>query len=370
MEKSKKIICIFGTRPEVIKMAPIISSLEKKPWVNLKVLATAQHREMLDELVLFFNIKIDYDLNIMKKNQTLSEITSKIISKVDFILKKELPDLVIVQGDTTTVMASVLATFYNQIKIAHVEAGLRTNNIYNPFPEEANRILVSKLADFNFAPTEHSFENLLKENVIKDKIYLTGNTVIDSLLETSKRVATLPKKFLFLSKKKIILITFHRRENLGTPLKNLCEAIKSLSKIYPNIHFIFSVHPNPHFKDFIYNELSDIHNVHLTEPLIYMDFVSVISNSYLILSDSGGLQEEAPALSVPVLVLRETTERPEAIDHGVAKLIGTYKDNIVKNVSDLLNDNNLYSTMAKGASPYGDGKAAERICKIIEDNIK
>lgn len=365
----KKIICVIGTRPEVIKLAPVILNLKKQGWVSLKVVATAQHREMLDDLVNFFNLNIDYDLNVMKTNQSLTDITSKILMEMDKILKLEKPDLVIIQGDTTTVLASGLSCFYNHIKIAHVEAGLRTNNITNPFPEEANRLLISKLVDYNFAPTENALQNLIKENIPKDKIYLTGNTVIDSLIATSLKNPNLPKKFHFIKNKKIILITFHRRENIGKPLNNLCSALKKLSKMYVDIHFIFSVHPNPIFKNVIHHKLANIENIHLTEPLIYKEFISVMKNSYLILSDSGGIQEEAPALSVPVLVLRNTTERPEAIDCGVAKLIGIKTNEIVYYVSELLSNKNLYNSMKVGASPYGDGKSAEKISKILKEKL-
>lgn len=365
----KKIFCVIGTRPEVIKLAPIILFLKNQNWVNLKVVATAQHRDMLDDLVNFFDIKIDYDLNVMKKKQSLTELTSKILVKMDIILKNERPDLLIIQGDTTTVLSSGLSAFYNNIKIAHVEAGLRSFNINNPFPEEGNRLLISKLADFNFAPTHGAAQNLINEGISVDKIHTTGNTVIDSLLNVSQKKSELPKKFSFLKDKKIILITFHRRENIGKPLQNLCKALKELSLAFTDVHFVFSMHPNPIFRDVIKKEISDINNIHLSDSLIYFDFVSIMKNSHLILTDSGGVQEEAPALSKPVLVLRETTERPEAIEHGVAKLIGLNVIDIVNNVTNLLTNDLLYRDMSRGSSPYGDGKSAERICKILKSKL-
>lgn len=347
-------------------MAPVISLLDKQSWCVNKVVATAQHREMLDDLVNFFKIKIDYDLNLMKKNQSLSTLTSKILLKMSKIIDVEKPDLVIVQGDTTSVLSIALSCFYHKVKVAHIEAGLRTFDIYNPYPEEGNRVLVSKLAHFNFAPTNDSFKNLIKEGVNKDKIFITGNTVIDSLVSTTKKYKKFPDKLKFLKKDKYILITFHRRENLGEPLINLCESLVSLSNTHPNFDFVISVHPNPNVKNIIIQKLSNISNIYLSPPLIYKDFILLMKNSYFILSDSGGIQEEAPTLGKPVLVLRETTERPEAVNSGLAVLIGTKKKNIIKNVNKLILNKDIYLSMIKKVSPFGDGKASNKIIQYIK----
>lgn len=360
------ILCTIGTRPEVIKMAPVILKLREQSWAQVTVLATAQHRELLDQMLEVFGIVPDIDLNIMKNNQNLAELTSSLIERVSDLLRNFKPDLVLAQGDTTTVMATALCCFYEKIPFGHIEAGLRSRDLYNPYPEELNRIIADRVATFNFAPTELAKDNLLKEGVSEETIFVTGNTVIDALMMISKKDITLPDRLeSLLGEKKLILITLHRRESFGEPLKEICSAINELAKIRKDVVFCYPVHPNPNVRDTVFSILKNMENVVLSEPVDYMRFVKLMQKSYLILTDSGGVQEEAPALGKPVIVLRDKTERPEVIQQGLAKLVGRDRKKIVEEVLKLLDDKKEYLTMAKGYSPYGDGRASDRIVGII-----
>lgn len=363
----KKILIVVGTRPEAIKMAPVILALKNEPWANVRVLATAQHRQMLDQVNHFFGIEPDIDLNIMKPNQALTELTARLLLNLDNVLKNEKPDAVLVQGDTTTVMSVALACFYHRIPIGHVEAGLRTWDMQNPFPEEANRVIAGKLARWHFAPTEGSKQNLLKEGIPTSDIIVTGNTVIDALLMSAEKNLELP--ITIEDHKRLVLITSHRRENFGEPFRNICKALATLARNNPDVQFLYPVHPNPNVKDVAYEFLSQLSNVILCDPLDYAPFIAVMKRSYLILTDSGGVQEEAPALGKPVLVLRDETERPEAVEQGVVKLVGSNYESIISNAQLLLDDDNAYNMMARGISPYGDGKAASRIIQTLRDHF-
>ena len=374
----KKILVCFGTRPEAIKLAPLVKRLNKN--FELKICVTGQHRKMLDQALLLFDIQADYDLKVMKKNQDLFYITTNIILKLKNVLLKEKPDLVIIHGDTTTTMAASLASFYLKIPIAHIEAGLRTNDIYSPFPEELNRSFVSKIAKYHFAPTMQAKANLVSENIPSKDIYITGNTVIDSLLFIVKKSRNIKFKKTIITKmpflnnkveinKKIILVTGHRRENFGIGFKNICKAIKEIAYKFPELKIIYPVHLNPNVKKPVEEFLTNIKNVHLIEPMEYLYFVKLIDISYLILTDSGGIQEEAPSLNKPVLVLREKTERPEAITSGTARIVGTNIKNIVKETRKLIESEEEYKKMTSLQNPYGDGKASQRIAKILEKNI-
>ena len=363
----KNIICIIGTRPEAIKMAPVILTLKEEPWVNLRVLATAQHRHMLDQVNDFFGINPDFDLNIMRPNQALTALTGRLLLELDSVLHTEKPDAVLVQGDTTTVMTVALACFYHRIPIGHVEAGLRTWDIQNPFPEEANRVIAGKLARWHFAPTEVSRQNLLKEGVPDKDIIVTGNTVIDALLMTAAKDLTLDIPLD--PAKRLVLVTSHRRENFGEPFRNICRALRTLAQNNPDVQFLYPVHPNPNVKDVAYQFLAELPNFQLCEPLDYAPFIAAMKRAYIILTDSGGVQEEAPALGKPVLVLRDETERPEAVDQGVVKLVGPNYESIVKEAQRLLDDDDAYRSMARGVSPYGDGHAAERIVKVLREHF-
>ena len=361
----KKVLCIFGTRPEAIKMAPVIRILaESSALIKVITVVTAQHREMLDQVLHLFDIKPQYDLNIMKTDQTITDITIRVLKGLQDILNKEQPDLVLVHGDTTTTFAASLAAFYRQIPIGHVEAGLRTYHKYAPYPEEMNRRLTGCLADLHFAPTLTAKEVLIKEGVKPENITVTGNTVIDALLGTIK------KNFYFnnpllngidYQRRKVILITAHRRENLGEPMRSVFSAIKEIVAVNKDVEVIFPVHPNPKVRELAKEILGADGQIHLIEPLDYEPFVNLMKRCYLVLTDSGGIQEEAPALGKPVLVLRETTERPEAVDAGTVKLVGTAQQTIIRETHLLLNDKKEYETMAKAVNPYGDGRAAERI---------
>ena len=364
----KNIICIIGTRPEAIKMAPVILTLKEEPWVNLRVLATAQHRHMLDQVNDFFGINPDFDLNIMRPNQALTALTGRLLLELDSVLHTEKPDAVLVQGDTTTVMTVALACFYHRIPIGHVEAGLRTWDIQNPFPEEANRVIAGKLARWHFAPTEGSRQNLLKEGVPDKDIIVTGNTVIDALLITAAK-EDLTLDMPLDPAKRLVLVTSHRRENFGEPFRNICRALRTLAQNNPEVQFLYPVHPNPNVKDVAYEFLAELPNFQLCEPLDYAPFIAAMKRAYIILTDSGGVQEEAPALGKPVLVLRDETERPEAVDQGVVKLVGPNYENIVKEAQRLLDDDEAYRSMARGVSPYGDGHAAERIVKVLREHF-
>jgi len=360
---------IFGTRPEAIKMFPIIYEIGKYPHlIDPKIIVTGQHREMLDQMLKIFHITPDYNLGIMENRQSLSQITKNSLLGIERILEKEKPNMVLVQGDTTTAFAGALAAFYQKIKIAHIEAGLRTNNKYYPFPEEINRHLISVLADFHFAPTEKSCQNLLTEGVKRDNIFISGNTVIDSLFLMSKENYIFNEPLLREKKiveKKFILVTMHRRENWGKPLRETCQAIFKLIEEYPDLMVIFPLHKNPEIRKNVNKILKNRRRVLLLDTLDYKDMVNLMCKSYIILTDSGGIQEEAPSLGKPVLVLRNETERPEAVEAGVVKLIGTNGKRIVKEVRGLLDNRDRYRKMIRDINPYGDGKASERIVKRI-----
>jgi len=361
----RKILCVVGTRPEAIKMAPVILELKQQPWAGVRVLATAQHRQMLDQVLSFFGIEPDIDLNIMRPNQALTALTARLLLELDEVLLAEKPDVVLAQGDTTTVMTVALACFYHRIPFGHVEAGLRTWDMQNPFPEEANRVIAGRLARWHFAPTESSRQNLLREGVSDADITVTGNTVIDALLMTASK--ELEVGIALDATKRLVLVTSHRRENFGEPFRNICRALKTLAERNPDIQILYPVHPNPNVKDVAHEMLGNCGNVILCEPLDYAPFVAAMKNAYLIISDSGGVQEEAPALGKPVLVLREETERPEAVEMGVVKLVGPNYGRIVEEAQLLLDDATAYGAMARGVSPYGDGKGAERIVRKIKE---
>ncbi|WP_079213466.1 non-hydrolyzing UDP-N-acetylglucosamine 2-epimerase [Brucella pituitosa] len=360
----KKILCVVGTRPEAIKMAPVILGLQKEPWAEVRVLATAQHRQMLDQVLNFFGIEPDIDLNIMRPNQALTTLTARLLLELDNVLSTEQPDVVLVQGDTTTVMAVALACFYHRIPVGHIEAGLRTWDIQNPFPEEANRVIAGKLATWHFAPTEGSKQNLLRDGVSNDKIFVTGNTVIDALFMAAKRDLSIGVPVD--EAKRMVLVTSHRRENFGAPFKEIVRALRKLAEDNPDVQFLYPVHPNPNIKDVAHEHLSSLNNILLCDPLDYAPFVAAMKSAYLIITDSGGVQEEAPALGKPVVVLRDETERPEAVDEGVVKLVGPNYERIVKEVQLLLDDDTAYANMARGVSPYGDGRATERIAETLK----
>ncbi len=361
----KKILNVVGTRPEAIKMAPVILALKNEPWAEVRVLATAQHRHMLDQVMNFFDIEPDIDLNIMRPNQALTTLTARLLLDLDDVLQTEKPDAVLVQGDTTTVMTVALACFYHRIPIGHVEAGLRTWDMDNPFPEEANRVLTGKLARWHFAPTEGARHNLLKEGVVDSEIVVTGNTVIDALLMTASK--DIDHGIDLDPAHRLILVTAHRRENFGGPFRNICRALKTLAQNNPEVQFFYPVHPNPNVRDVAYELLGSQPNFILGEPMDYAPFIAAMRRAHIILTDSGGVQEEAPALGKPVLVLRDETERPEAVDQGVVKLVGSHFDRIIEETQRLLDDDTSYRTMARGTSPYGDGFASERIVKTLRE---
>jgi len=361
----KKILCVIGTQPEAIKMAPVVLALQKEPWADVRVLATAQHREMFDQVLGFFAIKPDIDLDIMRPNQALTTLTARLLLKIDDVLKAEMPDVVLVQGDTTTVLAVSLACFYHRIRIGHVEAGLRTWDMQNPFPEEANRVIAAKLARWHFAPTEGSRQNLLRDGVPDSAIIVTGNTVIDALLMTAAKDLEIGIELD--ATRRLVLVTSHRRENFGEPFRNICRALRALAERNPDIQLLYPVHPNPNVRDVAYELLGSCSNIILCEPLDYAPFVAAMKRAYLIISDSGGVQEEAPALGKPVLVLRDETERPEAVELGVVRLVGPNYDRIVNEAQRLLDDQVAYNEMARGVSPYGDGHGAERIVRTLRE---
>ncbi len=366
MNKKVKIALIFGTRPEAIKMCPLVKRLKQNTKFQVITIVTAQHRQMLDSVLDLFDIKPDYDLNIMEKNQDLWNLSSKILLKIKDILDKEKPDLVLVHGDTTTAGMSALSAFYSRVKIGHVEAGLRTFDKDYPFPEEINRVIVDSVCDLMFCPTDKSVQNL-KNSGIKKGVYKTGNTVIDALLYVvNNKSANLD--FIGLDPNlKTILLTSHRRENIGEPLENICLAIKELVKKHCDIQVVYPMHLNPKVRDIVLPILKDVERVKLIEPLDYVPFCILMKQSHIILTDSGGIQEEAPALGVPVLVLREETERPEALDAGSVRLAGVKKENIIKETEKLLLNEFHYKSMAQAINPYGDGKACMYIEKIIQD---
>ena len=363
----KSIFVVVGTRPEAIKMAPVVLALKNESWANVHVLATAQHRHMLDQVNDFFGIAPDIDLNIMRPNQALTTLTARLLLELDDVLQAEKPDAVLVQGDTTTVMTVALACFYHRIPIGHVEAGLRTWDMQNPFPEEANRVIAGKLARWHFAPTEGSRQNLRKEGVADADIVVTGNTVIDALLMTAAKDVRLDVPLN--PAKRLVLVTSHRRENFGEPFRSICGALRMLAQNNPDVQFLYPVHPNPNIKDVAHEFLAGLPNFTLCEPLDYAPFIAAMKRAYIILTDSGGVQEEAPALGKPVLVLRDETERPEAVEQGVVKLVGASHERIVNEAQRLLDDEVAYRTMARGVSPYGDGHAAERIVRVLREHF-
>lgn len=363
----KKILCVVGTRPEAIKMAPVILSLRDESWVDVKVLATAQHRGLLDQVLEYFQVAPDTDLDIMRPNQALTELTARLLLALDRVLLEEKPAAILAQGDTTTVMTVALACFYHNIPFGHVEAGLRTRDLRNPFPEEANRVIAGRLAKWHFAPTESSRANLLSEGVAESDIFVTGNTVIDALLMTASRTSVLGAGLN--SDKRMILVTSHRRENFGEPFRSICSALRTIAERNPDVDILYPVHPNPNVKNVAHEALAGLKNVTLCEPLDYAPFIAAMKRAHFIISDSGGVQEEAPALGKPVLVLREETERPEAVEQGVVRLIGTHCETIVNAAQELLDDDSAYSRMAKGVSPYGDGKSAARIVKVLREHF-
>jgi UDP-N-acetylglucosamine 2-epimerase (non-hydrolysing) len=365
--KPLKVLSVLGTRPEAIKMVSVLRALRKREDVELTVVSTAQHRQMLDQVLALFEVQPDIDLDVMRPNQTLNQIVHRAMAGLDQVLESCSPDVVLVQGDTTTAFVAALAAFYRKIEVAHIEAGLRSYDRENPYPEEINRRLISSVATIHFAPTEKSVDNLLREGMPREQIYLTGNTVVDALIgiaNSKKDTLTqyLPRGFHAIGSR-MVLITAHRRENLNGQIRELCEAVAGMALMFPKTKFLYPVHMNPRVREVVYATLGKIPNVALTEPLPYAAFVQAMASSYLILTDSGGVQEEAPSLGKPVLVLRETTERPEGVTMGAAKLIGTDRHRIVSETLHLMRDQVEYDRMAKSRSPYGDGHAAERTVK-------
>jgi len=382
----KKILLVFGTRPEAIKMAPLVKEFEKHTdFFETKVCVTAQHREMLDQVLELFEIEPDYDLNLMKPKQDLYDITSSVLLEMKEVLSDFKPDIVLIHGDTTTTSSVALATFYKQIRIGHVEAGLRTYNLYSPWPEEANRQITGVLANYHFAPTITSKENLLKENKKEENIIVTGNTVIDALflmLEKIESDKNLKERIINNLQKQLqitnhqspitnhfILVTGHRRENFGQGFINICKALKEIALKNPQIDIIYPVHLNPNVQKPVKKLLSNIKNIYLINPLQYEEFIYLMDKSYLIITDSGGIQEEAPSLGKPVLVMRNTTERPEAVEAGTVKLVGTDRKKIIKETQKLLDDKEYYNKMSKSHNPYGDGKASQEIVRFLKDKL-
>lgn len=364
-----KVMTIMGTRPEAIKLAPVIKEIAKyKRDFQSIIVLTAQHREMLDQVLALFEIKADHDLNIMREGQNLFHISSRALHGLQKVIEKEKPDIALVEGDTTTVFIASLAAFYYKIPIAHIEAGLRSFNKYHPFPEEINRKLVTVLTDLHFAPTQKAKKNLLEEGVPEEKIFVTGNPVIDALFMKVKEnyYFTQPEiRKIDFEEKRVILVTAHRRENFGEPLRNICFALKEIIDSFPDVEIVYPVHPNPNIQKPVKRLLGEVGRIHLLEPLGYDSLVNLMNQCYLMLTDSGGIQEEAPSLGKPVLVLRAVTERPEAVTAGTVKVIGTEKENIVRETKILLENKEEYQRMARAINPYGDGKAAERIIEIL-----
>lgn len=359
---------VFGTRPEAIKMAPLALELKKYPEIESKVCVTAQHRQMLDQVLDIFKITPDYDLDIMKTRQSLVGITTRVLEGLDEVIQKEKPDIVLVHGDTSTSFVAGLAAFYNQVKVGHVEAGLRTYDKYSPFPEEMNRQLTGRIADLHFSPTVQNKQNLLKENVSEDVIYITGNTVIDALKTTVQedyRFENETLNQLDFEKNRVIVVTAHRRENLGKPLENICRALKTLVEEYPDVELVYPVHLNPAVRETVFGILGEMDRVHLIDPLTVDELHNAMARSYLVMTDSGGIQEEAPALAKPVLVLRRETERPEAVAAGTVKIAGVDKEVILTMARELLDSPDAYHKMAQAANPYGDGEASRRTVEAI-----
>lgn len=376
MKRSMKTLCVFGTRPEAIKMAPLVLALAADERFEAKVCVTGQHREMLDQVLGLFNITPDFDLNIMKPGQDLTDVTTAILQGLKSVLSEFKPDIVLVHGDTATTLAASLAAYYQQIPVGHVEAGLRTGNLYSPWPEEGNRKLTGALAKLNFAPTDTSQNNLLREGINPDSIIVTGNTVIDALLDVVKRLdedsellaqAAKPAEFLDPTRK-LILVTGHRRESFGDGFERICYALIEVAQQHPEVDIVYPVHLNPNVREPVNRLLNGISNIHLIAPLDYLPFVHMMSRSHIILTDSGGIQEEAPSLGKPVLVMRDTTERPEAVSAGTVKLVGTNTVDIVRELNRLLKDKDAYQTMSYAHNPYGDGNACKRILEALLEN--
>lgn len=372
----KKVLSVFGTRPEAIKMAPVVKALEQSAEIESKVCVTAQHRQMLDQVLNLFEIKPDHDLNLMKPGQDLTDITTRVLTDLRDYFKAEQPDMILVHGDTTSSFAAALAAFYAGIPVGHVEAGLRTRNLKSPFPEEANRQLTGRLTTLHFAPTDTAKQNLLEESVAEDQIQVTGNTVIDALLMARKKLPgtisgnreLLGEKLTEIidSESKVLLVTGHRRENFGDGFLRICKALVKIAETHRDLQVIYPVHLNPNVQEPVYRLLSNYDNIHLVEPMDYLPFVALLDRSYLVLTDSGGIQEEAPSFGKPVLVMRDTTERPEAVTAGTVKLVGTNDQAIFDWVDKLLTDQAAYQVMSQAHNPYGDGLAADRIVKAIE----
>ena len=367
--RSKTVLSVFGTRPEAIKMAPVVRRLQREPSIRSLVCVTAQHREMLDQVLRWFEIRPDHDLDLMREGQTLTEVTTRALSALTPYFEREKPDLLLVQGDTTTTMAASLAAFYTRVPVGHVEAGLRTGDNFYPYPEEVNRRITTVIASRHFAPTEGARANLLREGVDPATITVTGNTVIDALLEVVKLEPRRAPK-LSLRGKRLILVTAHRRENFGAPLLEIVGALRDLATRYPDLDLVYPVHRNPNVDGPVRKALTGVGGIHLIDPLEYKPFADLMAQSTLILTDSGGIQEEAPSLGKPVLVLRDETERPEAVEAGVVKLVGPHREAIVREASRLLDDPAHYRAMAAAVNPYGDGHAAERIVKVIREMLK
>ena len=375
--KKKRILLVFGTRPEAIKMSPVVKEFQKYPdRFKTIVCVTAQHREMLDQVLKIFEIVPDFDLNIMQAGQDLTDVTTRVLTGMRDVLKKTKPDLVLVHGDTTTSMAAALAAFYQKIKVGHVEAGLRTNNMQSPWPEEMNRQVTDRICNYYFAPTELSKQNLIDEKIDQEKIFVTGNTVIDALLMAVEMIKSknglenqiikiIKEKGYSVNERNYILVTGHRRENFGEGFLNICKALKEIALQNPLLDIVYPVHLNPNVQKPVFDLLSDLPNIYLIAPLDYLPFVYTMQHSYIILTDSGGIQEEAPSLGKPVLVMRDTTERPEAVNAGTAMIVGTNYEKIVMNVSELLNNTSLYKKMAEAHNPYGDGKASQKIVNSL-----
>lgn len=373
----KKILIVFGTRPEAIKMAPLVKAFKSNNHFDTRVCVTAQHRQMLDQVLEIFEILPEYDLNIMKAGQDLYDITSNVLVGVRDVLADFKPDIVFVHGDTSTTFSASLAAYYSKVKVGHIEAGLRTYDIYSPWPEEGNRQLTGVLANYHFAPTVQSQENLLKEGKNQNDIYVTGNTVIDALMYVLHRIESQPElkekikkkissQYLLDHNRKVILVTGHRRENFGQGFINICEGLKQIALNNPNVDIVYPVHLNPNVQKPVNQILSDIENVYLIDPLQYEEFIYLMSQAYFIITDSGGIQEEAPSLGKPVLVMRDTTERPEAVAAGTVKLVGCDKETLVREAEKLLHDHNEYEIMSRAHNPYGDGKACERVVQLMQ----
>ncbi len=374
----KKVMLVFGTRPEAIKMAPLVKEFQKSPDFETMVCVTAQHREMLDQVLDLFEIKPDYDLNVMKPGQDLYEVTANILLGLKPVFAEAKPDIVLVHGDTATTLATSLAAYYQKIAVGHVEAGLRTNNVYSPWPEEGNRQVTSRLTTYHFAPTDESKANLLNENVDLDNVIVTGNTVIDALLRVVSKIESdkdlenrlketiLDRGYQVNNSKKMVLVTGHRRENFGQGFLNICEGLKELAMLYPDIDIVYPVHLNPNVQKPVKKILSSVDNIFLIDPLDYEPFVYLMNSSYFILTDSGGIQEEAPSLGKPVLVMRDTTERPEALKAGTVKLVGTDREKIVTECKKLFDDKEIYQAMSMAYNPYGNGTACEKIVEYLK----